>query len=56
WAAEGAQNKTVPHAGPEKILLNWMGAARWTYNECLRAIEDEGVPRSKKAMRARAIN
>ncbi|KAK9325599.1 hypothetical protein V1517DRAFT_235867, partial [Lipomyces orientalis] len=48
--------RLYPTAEQKKILLNWMGAARWTYNECLRAIEDEGVPRSKKALRARAIN
>ncbi|KAJ8099848.1 putative transposase DNA-binding domain-containing protein [Lipomyces tetrasporus] len=56
-AAQKARKiRLYPTAEQKKILLNWMGAARWTYNECLRAIEDEGVPRSKKALRARAIN
>ncbi|KAK9330372.1 hypothetical protein V1520DRAFT_369574 [Lipomyces starkeyi] len=51
-----SQYRLYPTAEEKKILVKWIGAARWTYNECLRAIMDEGVPKSKKASRARAIN
>ncbi|KAJ8100917.1 hypothetical protein POJ06DRAFT_267085 [Lipomyces tetrasporus] len=40
----------------KELLAKWIGTARWTYNECLRAIKEEGVPKFKKALRARAIN
>ncbi|KAK9337071.1 putative transposase DNA-binding domain-containing protein [Lipomyces starkeyi] len=45
-----------PTTEEKEILVRWIGAARWTFNECLRAIKDEGVRKSKKALRARAIN
>ncbi|KAK9488756.1 hypothetical protein V1527DRAFT_456102 [Lipomyces starkeyi] len=57
---ETAQNfkkiRLYPTAEEKHILERWIGTARWTYNECLRAVKVEGVPRSKKALRARAIN
>ncbi|ODQ75789.1 hypothetical protein LIPSTDRAFT_1213, partial [Lipomyces starkeyi NRRL Y-11557] len=55
-AKEPKRYRLYPTAEEKKILVEWIGAARWTYNVCLRAIMDEGVPRSKKALRARAIN
>ncbi|KAK9375264.1 putative transposase DNA-binding domain-containing protein [Lipomyces chichibuensis] len=55
-AAKAKRYRLYPTAEEKRILVEWIGAARWTYNECLRAIMDEGVPRSKKALRARAIN
>ncbi|KAK9252006.1 hypothetical protein V1507DRAFT_481941 [Lipomyces tetrasporus] len=55
-AAKAKRHRLYPTAEEKKILVKWIGAARWTYNECLRAIMDEGVPKSKKALRARAIN
>ncbi|KAK9314229.1 putative transposase DNA-binding domain-containing protein [Lipomyces starkeyi] len=55
-AAKAKRYRLYPTAEEKKILVEWIGAARWTYNECLRAIMDEGVPKSKKALRARAIN
>ncbi|RHZ63146.1 hypothetical protein Glove_332g19 [Diversispora epigaea] len=37
-------------------LRKWMGTVRWTYNQCLIAIEKEGVKWNKKDLRARCIN
>ncbi|KAK9322454.1 hypothetical protein V1517DRAFT_136264 [Lipomyces orientalis] len=48
--------RLYPTTEEKEILVRWIGAARWTFNECLRAIKDEGIPKSKKALRARAIN
>jgi hypothetical protein len=55
-ASKAKRYRLYPTAEEKKILLKWIGAACWKYNECLRAIMDEGVPKSKKALRARAIN
>ncbi|KAK9488085.1 hypothetical protein V1527DRAFT_458161 [Lipomyces starkeyi] len=55
-ASKAKRYRLYPTAEEKKILVKWIGAARWTYNECLRAIMDEGVPTSKKALRASAIN
>ena len=38
------------------ILKKWFGTTRRTYNECFAAIEHEGVPQTKKALRNRFIN
>lgn len=27
-----------------ELLLKWFGTARWTYNQCLRALQEEGSP------------
>ncbi|KAK9319454.1 putative transposase DNA-binding domain-containing protein [Lipomyces orientalis] len=48
--------RVYPTAQEKDILRKWFGAARWTYNECLRAIKDEKFRKSKKDLRARAIN
>lgn len=37
-------------------LRQWIGTARWTYNQCLIAVEKEGVKRNKKDLRARCLN
>ncbi|KAJ8104093.1 putative transposase DNA-binding domain-containing protein [Lipomyces tetrasporus] len=55
-AQKAKKIRLYPTAGQKDILVKWIGAAPWTYNECLRAITDEGVPKLKKALRARAIN
>ncbi|KAK9245499.1 putative transposase DNA-binding domain-containing protein [Lipomyces tetrasporus] len=55
-ALKARRYRLYPTAEEKEILVRWIGAARWTFNECLRAIKDEGVPKSKKALRARAIN
>ena len=33
-----------------------MGTARWTYNRCLTAVQNEGVKCCKKDLRARCLN
>ncbi|KAK9345233.1 putative transposase DNA-binding domain-containing protein [Lipomyces starkeyi] len=48
--------RLYPTAQEKVIVRKWFGGARWTYNECLRAIKVEKVPKSKKELRARAIN
>ncbi|KAK9233831.1 hypothetical protein V1525DRAFT_392076 [Lipomyces kononenkoae] len=48
--------RVYPTAQEKTILRKWFEAARWTYNECLRAIKVEKVRKSKKDLRARAIN
>ncbi|KAK9351256.1 hypothetical protein V1523DRAFT_28847 [Lipomyces doorenjongii] len=48
--------RVYPTAQEKTILSKWFWAARWTYNECLRAIKVEKVRKSKKDLRARAIN
>ncbi|KAK9482208.1 hypothetical protein V1527DRAFT_477139 [Lipomyces starkeyi] len=55
-ALKSKKIRLYPTAGEKDILERWIGTARWTYNEYLRAIKVEGVHRSKKALRARAIN
>ncbi|KAK9365347.1 recf/recn/smc domain-containing protein [Lipomyces kononenkoae] len=55
-ALKARRYRLHPTAEPQQMLVRWIGAARWTFNECLRAIKDEGVSKSKKALRARAIN
>jgi putative transposase len=48
--------RVYPTTEEQEKLKRWIGTARWTYNECLKAIQNEGVARSKKALRARALN
>jgi len=50
------KNLLYPTKGEPLNLQNWIGCSRWTYNECLGAIEEEKVPRIKKALRARVLN
>ena len=48
--------RLYPSTEEKEKLQRWVGTARWTYNECLRAIQNENVPRTKKALRERALN
>lgn len=48
--------RVYPTKEESEMLQRWIGTARWTYNECLRAVQNENVPRNKKALRARALN
>lgn len=48
--------RIYPTTSEKEKLRKWIGTARWTYNECLKAIQNEGVPMQKKALRARALN
>ena len=55
-AAKARKIRLYPSKEEKATLERWIGTARWTYNECLNAVENEGVPRKKKALRARALN
>jgi transposase len=55
-AGKAKKIRLYPSKEEEKTLNRWMGTARWTYNECLKAVRDEKVPRNMKALRERAIN
>ena len=48
--------RIYPNAEQREKLQQWIGTARWTYNECLRAIQNEDTPKIKKAPRARVPN
>eukprot|EP01085_Mycamoeba_gemmipara_P003949 Mycagemm_TRINITY_DN10268_c0_g1::TRINITY_DN10268_c0_g1_i2::g.3949::m.3949 type:complete len:630 gc:universal TRINITY_DN10268_c0_g1_i2:1945-56(-) len=48
--------RLYPSVQDREKLQRWIGTARWTYNECLKAIQSEGVARNKKALRGRALN
>jgi len=48
--------RVYPTTEERAKLQRWLDTARWTYNESLRAIEKENVPRNKKALRARVLN
>ena len=39
-----------------EVLKRWFGAARWTYDQCIRGIEEEGIQRTKKALRDYCVN
>jgi len=45
-----------PTKEEQQRLRNWIGCSCWTYNECVRVIEEEKIPRFKKALRARVLN
>lgn len=38
------------------MLTQWFGASRWTYNQCVHAIEEEKVAKQKKALRDHCLN
>jgi putative transposase len=37
------------------LLTKWIGAARWTYNHCLALVDECGMARNEKTLRAAAI-
>ncbi|KAK9364828.1 putative transposase DNA-binding domain-containing protein, partial [Lipomyces kononenkoae] len=41
-ALKARRYRLHPTGEEQQILVRWIGAARWTFNECLRAIKDEG--------------
>ncbi|KAK9356937.1 putative transposase DNA-binding domain-containing protein [Lipomyces doorenjongii] len=58
-ALKATKYRLYPTAAEKEILVKWMGAARWTFNACLRAVKDhndEWSSISKEELRARAIN
>lgn len=48
--------RIYPTAEEQDKLRRWIGTARWTYNECIKAVQSENVPRKKKDLRARVLN
>lgn len=48
--------KLYPSKDEREILNQWMGASRWTYNQCLDGIKEHGVKKNKKDLRAYCIN
>jgi len=48
--------RLFPMQEEKLIFRRWMGTARWTYNQCLVAIEKEGITWTKKALRAQCLN
>lgn len=38
------------------MLAKWLGAARWTYNQCVHGIEQEGLAKRKKVLRGYCLN
>lgn len=55
-AEKARKIRVYPTKEEKETLLRWIGTARWTYNECLRLVESERVPRKKKDLRARVLN
>ncbi|KAK9389579.1 hypothetical protein V1515DRAFT_530866, partial [Lipomyces mesembrius] len=43
-------------AQSKKTLRKWFGTARWTYNQCLDAVEKKEIARAKEGLRAAFLN
>jgi len=43
--------RIYPSPKQKKMISQWMGAARWTYNACRNAIENKTVPCNRKKLR-----
>ena len=48
--------RLLPNLKQRETLMRWFGTARWTYNQCLSAFQNDKVPLKKKEMRAKCIN
>ena len=48
--------RLYPNFEEKQKLSQWFGAVRWTYNESLKAVKDEGVAKNMKALRDRCLN
>jgi hypothetical protein len=55
-AGKSRKIRVYPTSEQRKTLRKWFGTARWTYNECLKEIQENGVAKKKKALRARCLN
>jgi len=53
---EGKEDSTVSNKEQKETLKKWFGTARWTYNQCLQAVEKENVAKKKKNLRGRCLN
>ncbi|KAK9363877.1 putative transposase DNA-binding domain-containing protein, partial [Lipomyces starkeyi] len=48
--------RVYPSTKQKKTLRKWFGTARWTYNQCLDAVEKKEIARTKKDLRAAFLN
>ncbi|KAK9483937.1 hypothetical protein V1527DRAFT_471674, partial [Lipomyces starkeyi] len=48
--------RVYPSTKQKKTLRKWLGTARWTYNQCLDAVEKKEIARTKKDLRAAFLN
>ncbi len=48
------KNRDLP--SQNKLLHQWLGTARWTYNKCVEAIKQKTAKANKKELRALCIN
>jgi IS605 OrfB family transposase len=48
--------RLYPNKSEREKLDKWFGAARWTYNECLRAVYDLNLPLNLEVLRNFALN
>jgi putative transposase len=55
-AAKARKIRLYPNKAEREKLLKWFGTARWTYNECIKAMEHYGIPNKKKELRAHTLN
>jgi len=54
--ARAKKIRLYPTAKQRAVLAQWFGAARWTYNQCVHGIEEEGLAKNKKELRDYCIN
>ena len=54
--ARAKKIRLYPTTKQRQVLVQWFGASRWTYNQCVHGIEEEGVAKNKKALRDYCIN
>ena len=50
------ETNKFPNQNQKEILKKWFGTVRWTYNQCLTEVEENGTPRTKKDLRAKCVN
>ena len=48
--------RLYPSEAQRSTLNRWMGCARWTYNQCLSGINNDGIKKSKKELRKHCIS
>jgi putative transposase len=54
--AKARKIRLYPTVEMKQKLLQRMGTVRWTYNQCLDAVLNKGVPWQAKALRAACVN
>src|SRR2546421_6879957 len=54
-AGKALKIRLYPNSEEKRKLLKWLGTARWTYNQCLAAINSDIKHKNKKFLRANYI-